>query len=210
MQRLLILAMMALLSGCSSTDKLIENLSENVVGIRYQDRGVIGTGGVVLTKKGKVILTNWHVCLPFLMGNVRPGADKFKNLRILKHDSTLDLCALTVPAKLKAPGLKLNTNKLRLFSRLIAEGYPAGGELTPTEGRILKRKRLPVGNPIIPFLATYYDLYMTSIHSYPGNSGSPVIDMNGDLVGVLESSNNLSFYGNMIPADLVAKFIKGL
>lgn len=114
MQRLLILAMMALLSGCSSTDKLIENLSENVVGIRYQDRGVIDTGGVVLTKKGKVILTNWHVCLPFLMGNVRPGADKFKNLRILKHDSTF------------------------------------------------------------------------------------------------ESTNSLSFYGNMVPADLIAKFIKGL
>ncbi len=48
---------------------------------------------------------------------------------------------------------------------------------------------------------------LTTLGIYPGNSGSPVVNKYGNLVGVVFAGNNQTNYGYVIPLKQVREFL---
>lgn len=73
--------------------------------------------------------------------------------------------------------LQLALSNAPLGAEVTAVGYPLGGELTTTSGKVLRYDRDPFGSS--PLQMMY-----NSAPIEPGSSGSPLIDSSGRLVGV--------------------------
>ena len=78
-------------------------------------------------------------------------------------------------------------------------GYPLGGELTTTKGRILRYGPDPIGWSSKPMI--YSDAPIE-----PGNSGSPVVDAGGLLVGVAYAGGGGQSI--FVPVETLAQVIK--
>jgi S1-C subfamily serine protease len=210
--------------------RLIEKTAKSTTRFTLGGRG-IASGSFVRTPKGKVVvLTNHHVCAVY---SSQPPTMEIYNgptivAPIIATDRTIDLCALEIPARgLEAPAINLGSENTH-FSRILIMGHPLGGSLTPFFGYVLSRGILPIvlgmapdnsGCPegthsevelFINYCVIDMDLIMTNATTFPGNSGSPAVDLNGNLIGVLNSGDNRSNYGNIIPLDIVKKFLGGL
>ena len=134
--------------------------------------------GVVVDKTGH-ILTNEHVI---------EGASKIEVLfaqskkrlfaKVVGTDSRTDLALLKVEPSRGARPLSFGSSqKLRVGDRILAIGNPFGYAHTVTSGIISAKGRVIGAGPYDNFLQTD-----ASIH--PGNSGGPLIDMRGRLVGI--------------------------
>ena len=172
-----------------------------------------GTGFSIKGKSGKsYIMTNKHVC--FGAANNVVGIQNKNEAAILKNivhiDNEHDLCLIEGDEKF--PALSLGSD-LRIGEFNYIVGHPGGRDLTVFSGeytgnknvRILdsiKNKEDCVGElyifeGIMQFIygmefaciRTYESLGLTT-NSYPGNSGSPVLNKFGNVVGVLFAGSN--------------------
>ncbi|MGB9627589.1 MAG: Do family serine endopeptidase [Thermodesulfobacteriota bacterium] len=142
---------------------------------RYKQRS--GGSGVIVDKEG-YILTNNHVI---------EGADKVKVrlndgrefMATLKgQDSRTDLAVLHIQAK-DLPVAKLgDSDKLEVGEWAIAIGSPFGLEHTVTVGVISAKGRSGLGT------GTYEDFIQTDASINPGNSGGPLINIDGEVIGI--------------------------
>lgn len=57
---------------------------------------------------------------------------------------------------------------------------------------------------------THIDAYETSIVIYPGNSGSPVLNSSGQVVGVAFAGDTRTNYGSFVPLEHLREFINSL
>lgn len=195
-----------------------------------------GTGFQFLAPSGKpFILTNQHVCDPYptdMILRIETEAGLEYKVRILKISDQADLCLLEGVANV--PGLELGPEP-RPGDYLLVLGHP---NLAPTQikaGIMVKlipyttshdlkpgdkcertgeRKGLvPVGtfNPV--YKEVCYSTYManvTNLPIFPGNSGSPVLNLAGKVVGIAYASD-LSTHreGAMVPMLEINNFVIG-
>lgn len=142
----------------------------------------VGTG-VVITDKG-VILTNLHVVQS--AQSVRlvfaDGSESQAQLAGVQPDQDLAvLQALTVPDDLHAATLR-STHDLRPGDEVVAVGFPFGIGPSTSSGVIsgLGRSfRSPEGDQDIGNLIQF------DAAANPGNSGGPLVTMDGEVVGVV-------------------------
>lgn len=142
----------------------------------------VGTG-VVITDKG-VILTNLHVVQS--AQSVRlvfaDGSESQAQLAGVQPDQDLAvLQALTIPDDLHAATLR-STNDLRPGDEVVAVGFPFGIGPSTSAGVIsgLGRSfRSPEGDQDIGNLIQF------DAAANPGNSGGPLVTMDGEVVGVV-------------------------
>lgn len=141
-------------------------------------RKQMGEGsGVIVDSKG-YILTNNHVVA---------GADKLTirlyDGRELKGtvrgtDPKTDLAVVQVEAK-DLPIAKLgDSDKIQVGEWAIAIGSPFGLEKTVTVGVISAMGRAGLGT------GTYEDFIQTDASINPGNSGGPLVNINGEVIGI--------------------------
>src|SRR3972149_3321745 len=141
-------------------------------------RKQMGEGsGVIVDAKG-YILTNYHVVA---------GAEKISihlfDGRELKGtvrgtDSKTDLAVVHVEAA-GLPGATLgDSDKLQVGEWAIAIGSPFGLEETVTVGVISAKGRSGLGT------GNYEDFLQTDASINPGNSGGPLINIDGEVVGI--------------------------
>lgn|SRR3989338_4347102 len=133
----------------------------------------LGSGFIVDTRG--YVVTNYHVIVGArqiavathdrrLISATLIGTDTFRDLALLKIDESY-------------PALPLgNSDKLQVGNKVIAIGNPLGLSFTVTEGIISGLNREgPNG------LEEYIQ---TDVSLNPGNSGGPLIDTNGHVIGV--------------------------
>jgi len=145
----------------------------------FRDRVVPQKGagsGFIIDKKGH-ILTNEHV--------IR-GADEIKitlkdgrkiNGEVIGRDASLDLAIIKVDAK-NLPALKLgDSSKIRPGEWVIAIGNPYGFANSVSAGIISATGRDLGG-------LAKKDLIQTDAPINPGNSGGPLLNLNGEVVGI--------------------------
>jgi S1-C subfamily serine protease len=152
----------------------------------FQERGV-GTG-VVIVDNG-TILTNLHV----VMGAERVKVTFMDGLeteaRLIsvmpEHDLAV-LRAMKVPDDLAAATMR-GTGDLNPGDRVMAVGFPFGIGPSASEGVVsgLKREfRSPEGE------RTLTNLIQFDAAANPGNSGGPLVTMEGEVVGVVTAILN--------------------
>jgi len=154
--------------------------------------GSVASGAGVLYNGKAHILTADHVCDysdltgPAIANGFTPkititaidasGAEH--KLEVIKQNADEDLCLLKGKDEdLKIPTLKLSTNKPRKDNKYYNFAAPAG---------VFSPGVVPLftGN----YSGVYFGVYaMYTIPVYPGSSGSPIVDVNGDLVGMVHS-----------------------
>ncbi len=155
---------------------LVARASPSVVGVE-QRRGQ--GSGLVLTPDGYV-LTNAHVARAAGQVRVRfSGTDTVKGERV-GADARTDLAVLRV----EAPGLRAlplaDSRKLAVGQLVIAIGNPLGFERSVTMGVVSALYR----NLPTPDGGMFDGLVQTDAAVNPGNSGGPLLDAEGAVVGV--------------------------
>ena len=142
--------------------------------------------GFLIDDEGR-ILTNYHV----IKGNAPQIevtlVDKSRHeAEILAVDETNDLALIRIRAERDLPSLNLGqSTNLKVGQKVLAIGNPFGLEGTLTTGVISS-----VGRSIKDRTSVLEDMIQTDAAINPGNSGGPLLDSNGNVIGV-----NTAIYG---------------
>jgi serine protease Do len=152
---------------------LVARVSSGVVGLAQENRGQ--GSGIVFTPDGYV-LTNAHVVQPGRV-RVRVGGDAARGT-VVGRDPRTDLAVLRVEASSLAP-LELASLSPRVGELVVAIGNPLGFDRSVSLGVVSALDReLPARGSVLE------GLVQTDAAVNPGNSGGPLLDMGGRVVGV--------------------------
>jgi serine protease Do len=136
----------------------------------------LGSGFIIDTKG--IVITNNHVIQDAEDIVVRVGGDKEYKAKIIGQDPLSDIAVLQIDSKEKFIPVNFgNSDKARIGDWVIAIGNPFGLGGTVTAGIISARNR-SIG------LSRYEDYIQTDASINSGNSGGPLFDMNGDVIGI--------------------------
>ncbi len=162
--------------------------------------------GVIVTKEGHII-TNNHVVDQVDEIEVQLSDGRTRKARLIGADAGLDLAVL----KIDEPGvqpLKLgDSDAMQAGDFVLAVGNPFGFDETVTEG-IISSKGRP--NRIDGF----GDYLQTDAAINPGNSGGPLINLEGEVIGIntaiVSRSGTSSGIGFAIPSNTVKMALESL
>ena len=175
---------------------------------RDQDRQISGSAFCI--HPSGLFVTNEHIAQGDLQIVLNPGLkdEKVHKAVVVRSDKILDLALIRVEGVKDLPYLTLGSDeKLTELAELVAIGFPFGSDLTPD------RKGYPevsVNVGSITSLRKKDDmLHRIQLDAVlnPGNSGGPVLDMNGKVVGVVVSGVKGSGVNFAIPVSTLAKFV---
>ena len=172
-----------------------------------QERRTSALGsGFIIEEKGLVI-TNNHVIQGAEDVYVRVNGGKEYEAKILGADPGMDLAVLKIQSEETFVPVKFaDSDKARIGDWVIAIGNPYGLGGTVTAGIISARNR-SIG------LSRYEDYIQTDASINQGNSGGPLFNMEGDVVGIntaiLGQSGSIGI-GFAIPSNSAKKVINQL
>ena len=133
--------------------------------------------GFIIDEKG-IVITNNHVIQDAEDIVVRVGGDKEYKATIIGQDPLSDIAVLQIDSKEKFIPVNFgDSDKARIGDWVIAIGNPFGLGGTVTSGIISARNR-SIG------LSRYENYIQTDASINSGNSGGPLFDMNGDVIGI--------------------------
>ena len=133
--------------------------------------------GFIIDEKG-IVVTNNHVITDAEDIIVRVNGDKEFKAKVIGADPLSDIAVLQLETKEKFVPVKFgDSDKARIGDWVIAIGNPFGLGGTVTSGIISARNR-SIG------LSRYEDYIQTDASINSGNSGGPLFDMNGDVIGI--------------------------
>ncbi len=184
---------------------------------RAQPRTSAGLGTGFVVRSDGVIVTNAHVVAGATKVSVMMRDGSVFPAKVLGSDEANDIAVLRIDAK-SLPDAKLgNSNNLVIGEWAIAIGNPFGFYLGNSEpsvsvGVISATQR----NLIAPGegQASYFDMIQTDAAINPGNSGGPLVDADGEVIGVNSSifspSGGSVGLGFAIPINRVARVVDDL
>ena len=146
-------------------------------GKEYRHRQRSGGSGVIVDKEG-YILTNNHVIEGADKVRVRLNDGREFIATVKGQDSRTDLAVLHIKAKDLPVAILGDSDKLDVGEWAIAIGSPFGLEHTVTVGVISAKGRSGLGT------GTYEDFVQTDASINPGNSGGPLINIDGEVIGI--------------------------
>tara|TARA_B100000035_G_scaffold234245_1_gene202532 strand:+ start:695 stop:2098 length:1404 start_codon:yes stop_codon:yes gene_type:complete len=133
--------------------------------------------GFIIDEKG-IVVTNNHVIQDAEDIIVRVNNDKEFKAEVIGADPLSDIAVLQLDTNEKFTPVKFgDSDKARIGDWVIAIGNPFGLGGTVTSGIISARNR-SIG------LSRYEDYIQTDASINSGNSGGPLFDMNGDVIGI--------------------------
>jgi Do/DeqQ family serine protease len=165
----------------------------------------LGSGSIV--RADGVVLTNHHVIDNAQEIMVVTADRREWPATILLDDPRADLAVLKIDAKGEAlPTIAIDAAaQPQVGDLVLAIGDPFGVGQTVTNGIVSALARSDVG------ISDYSFFIQTDASINPGNSGGPLVDMNGDLIGVntaiLSGSGSSAGIGFAIPAAMVKQVV---
>jgi S1-C subfamily serine protease len=141
-------------------------------------RRTVGQGsGVIIDPRG-YILTNNHVVAGSQQLQVHLNDGREVTGQLVGADPRFDIALVQVKVAGLRPVRLGDSTKIRVGQWAIAIGSPFGLEKTMTVGIISATGRRGLGR------GTYGDFIQTDASINPGNSGGPLLDINGQVVGI--------------------------
>ncbi len=167
----------------------------------------LGSGFVIDGEKGYVV-TNNHVIKDADEVRVTFHDDTSMVAEIVGKDDKTDLALLKIKTDKKIPAVKFgNSDSMRVGDWVIAIGNPFGLGGTVTAGIISARKRDIQAGP-------YDDFIQTDASINRGNSGGPMFNMQGEVIGIntaiFSPSGGSVGIGFAIPSSLAKPIIDQL
>ncbi len=143
--------------------------------------------GLVVAREGKIarVLTNAHLLARAreirvgIIGNAEVPAT------VLGRDAELDVALLAIETDVPLEPARLgDSSSLRVGERVIALGNPFANEVTANAGIISSVDGAAGSEPVETSPAQYRSFLITDAAIHAGNSGGPLIDITGQVVGV--------------------------
>jgi serine protease Do len=132
--------------------------------------------GFIISSDG-LILTNAHVVREAKDVTVKLSDRREYTAKVLGIDTATDIAVLRVDAK-DLPVVRLgDPRNLEVGDPVLAIGAPYGLEQTATSGIVSAKGRSLPGDAVVPFI-------QTDAAVNPGNSGGPLFDGSGSVVGI--------------------------
>ncbi len=141
------------------------------------DIPVRGQGsGFIITKNG-LILTNAHVVRNAEEVTVRLNDRREYKAKVIGIDKATDVAVLKISADNLPVVVIGNPTQLGVGDYVLAIGSPFGFDQSATAGIVSAKGRSLPGDTYVPFI-------QTDVAVNPGNSGGPLFDANGAVVGI--------------------------
>lgn len=190
-----------------------------------------GTGFAVKAPSGiTYTITNNHVCEIAENGKMRAVWDNGRSviIDVLETDKQHDICILDgLPL---TEGMEVSMQELQVGDPAFVIGHPLLMPNTFAEGLVRDRtnmvvimgqgdarecKALGLKHRTVPgwlgeqdVCYEEYDAFDTSINGYPGNSGSPVFNFQGQIVGLIFAGNNFTNQLSYVPLEYLHDLIR--
>ena len=166
-----------------------------------------GLGSGVIVDPSGIIITNDHVIRGASAIHVVLADGRELEAEVIGSDANNDLAVLKVSSKQALPAAKLGTSAdLMIGETVIAIGSPFGLSKTVTSGVVSATGRTFKADG-----RTYNDFLQTDAAINPGNSGGPLLNVDGDVIGIntaiFASAQGIGF---AIPADKVRRIVDEL
>lgn len=173
---------------------------------RRQESTSLGSGVIIDGKKG-LILTNDHVIEKANKIKVVLKDEREFDAKIVGADPDSDLAVLQISSPDPLPAVEMgSSDDLMIGETVIAIGNPFGFSHTVTTGVISAINRSFRSEDMV-----FYDFIQIDASINPGNSGGPLLNIDGDLIGI-----NTAIYakaqgiGFAIPINKAKKIIADL
>lgn len=138
---------------------------------------VHGQGSGFIVGQDGIILTNAHVVKGASEVTVKLSDRREFKARVLGSDPATDIAVLKIDAS-KLPVVTLgDPRRLAVGDYVLAIGSPFGFEQSATSGIVSAKGRSLPGDAYVPFI-------QTDVAVNPGNSGGPLFDASGAVVGI--------------------------
>ena len=175
-------------SGDGSVEQVAQTILPSVVKIDVAGAQGQGSGsGIILTSDGQILTNNHVVELAGESGELEVSFNDgtHAKARIVGTDPLTDTAVIQAEdVSGLTPATIGSSDSLQVGQSVVAIGSPFGLDATVTTGIVSALKR-PVnvgsdgsGN------STVYPAIQTDAAINPGNSGGPLVDMNGNVVGI--------------------------
>ena len=157
----------------------------------------LGSGAIV-SKEGHIV-TNNHVIEGMDQIEVKLSDGRVRRATLIGTDTATDVAVLKIEAENLQPLPFGDSEAVEVGETVVAVGNPYGLEETVTEGIISAKGRRGSEN--------VSDLFQIDAMINPGNSGGPLVDVQGQLIGINEAiiseSGTWQGVGFAIPAATV-------
>lgn len=141
--------------------------------------------GVIVDPKGYIV-TNNHVVASATKIKVSVGGEKEEyTAKVVGTDPISDIAVIKIEGSKPFPYAKVgNSKNMKVGDWVIAIGSPFGLEQTVTAGIISATGRTFANGDGPDFGSTFNDYLQTDAAINQGNSGGPLVNMNGEVVGI--------------------------
>ncbi|MFQ5490480.1 MAG: DegQ family serine endoprotease [Phycisphaerae bacterium] len=175
-----------------------------------RQRGFVQQGlgtGVLVTEDGYV-LTNDHVVAGADEVTVKLSDDRTFSAKVIGTDPKTDLAVVKIEATDLYPATLGNSDEVRIGQWVVAVGNPFGLSHTLTAGIVSAKGRSNVG------IVDYEDFIQTDAAINPGNSGGPLVNLQGEVVGIntaiFSKSGGYMGIGFSIPINMAKSVLHSL
>ena len=162
--------------------------------------------GVIISPEGYIV-TNNHVVEDASKITVTTFSGKEYTGKIIGTDPKTDLAVIKIEGD-DLPFVSWSSEPLKVGNLVLAVGSPFGLKSSVTMGIISALGRGNVG------ITEYEDFIQTDAPINPGNSGGPLINMNGEIVGIntaiFSRTGGSEGIGFAIPVDIVKDITNSL
>ncbi|SFL77545.1 serine protease, S1-C subfamily, contains C-terminal PDZ domain [Paenibacillus sp. 1_12] len=170
----------------------------------------LGTGFIF--ESSGYIITNEHVIDGADEINVTiEGQDKPYKAKLLGNSYDLDLAVLKIEGSTPFSTLPIgNSDDSRVGDWVVAIGNPYDFDYTVTAG-LLSAKERPISIPDENGTREYKHLLQTDAAINPGNSGGPLLNMDGEVIGINTAVNSQAQgIGFAIPSSTISSVLQQL
>jgi Do/DeqQ family serine protease len=146
---------------------------------RRQKRTSLGSGVIIDGRRG-LVLTNAHVIEKATRITVTLNNEKEFEAAIVGLDPESDLAVLKIQSEQALPAIQMgDSNNIMIGESVIAIGNPFGFSHTVTSGVISA-----VDRSIKTSQRVFHEFIQTDASINPGNSGGPLLNIDGELIGI--------------------------
>jgi serine protease Do len=160
-----------------------------------------GSGSSFYLRDKKIFVTNYHVVGQYKKVSLQDPAGGRHLAQVILANPYEDIAFLKVEQDFEVPSLSLQMDPVTRGEQVFVAGFPFGMPFTVTEGIVSAPSQLMSGKNYV----------QTDAAVNPGNSGGPVFNVKGEVIGITTSKfNSADNMGFAVPIGALVEEFESL